>query len=63
MLYFYYIFRYLTKVPYTRGKLSPNVKSVVKLVDGYLLLYKNMKCKCSVKIFSFDIQNENIYIK
>jgi len=58
MIYFYYIFRYLSKVPHTRGKLSPNIKPVAKLVDGYLLLYKNTKYKSSVKIFSFNIKNE-----
>jgi hypothetical protein len=58
MIYFYYIFRYLSKMRHTRGKLSPNIKRVAKLVDGYLLLYKNMKYKLSVKILSFNIRNE-----
>lgn len=58
MTYFYYIFRYLSKVPHTRGKLSPNIKRVAKLVDGHLLLYKNMKYKSWVKIVSFNINNE-----
>jgi hypothetical protein len=58
MIYFYYIFQYLNKVLHTRGKLSPNIKRVAKLVDGYLLLYKNIKYKHSVKVLSFNIKNE-----
>jgi len=45
-------------VPHTRGKLSLNIKHVAKFVKGYLLLYKNMKYKSSVKIISFNVKNE-----